>query len=146
MRFWILGPLEVTVEASPVRIPGLRQRRILATLALHANTPVSIDRLVDVLWSETPPRTAREQVQNCAGQLAHRLGEASGLRPISRHGRSYMLNASDDSLDALGLPGVVRRSRELDEAGRPGDAQRVCRAALDLWRGEVLVDVLTDGM
>lgn len=50
MRFAILGPIELSVEGSPVPLGGLKQRALLAFLLLHANQVVSRDRLIDALW------------------------------------------------------------------------------------------------
>ena len=47
MDFRILGPLEVLDEDQPVLLAGGRQRALLALLLLHANEPLSTDRLID---------------------------------------------------------------------------------------------------
>jgi DNA-binding SARP family transcriptional activator len=62
MRFAILGPIELSVEGSPVPLGGLKQRALLAFLLLHANQVVSRDRLIDALWGETPPPSASESL------------------------------------------------------------------------------------
>ncbi len=55
MEFRILGPLEVSVDGRPVSLRGPRQRALLAVLAPHAGETVSTNRLIDVLWSDSPP-------------------------------------------------------------------------------------------
>jgi hypothetical protein len=50
MLFNLLGPLEVLDDEETVTVPGLHQRRALAFLLLHPNTPVSTNRLIDALW------------------------------------------------------------------------------------------------
>ena len=60
MEFRILGPLEVLDDGRQVELPRLKERVVLAVLLLHANEFVSRDRLIDELWGEAPPPTARK--------------------------------------------------------------------------------------
>jgi len=49
----------------------VKQRAVLAMLALHANSTVSADELMEGLWGEHPPSTAPKMLQQyisrCAG-------------------------------------------------------------------------------
>ena len=59
MRFGILGPLEVLDEdGATVALGGPTPRALLATLLLHRNQAVSVDRLIDGVWGESPPASA----------------------------------------------------------------------------------------
>ncbi len=64
MRIAVLGPLEVlNGEGAPVRIPGAKERLLLALLAMHAGSVVSTDRIVETLWngeSPPPPRSRQD--------------------------------------------------------------------------------------
>lgn len=146
MYFKILGPLEIAIGPSRDVVPGLRERRILAALLLRPNATVSIDHLINVLWGEAPPRTAREQVQNCTRNLARHLAAQAGEPLIHRAGTSYRLSLAPDQLDATVFDEAVRHARALADAGDDGQADGVLRDALRLWRGEVLNDVATDGL
>jgi DNA-binding SARP family transcriptional activator len=46
---------------------------LLAMLALHANAPVSADRLIEGLWGERPPATAHKLVQVLVSGLRKQL-------------------------------------------------------------------------
>ena len=59
VEFRILGPLEVRVGDRVLRIPGRRQRALLALLLLNANRVVSADRLLDELWAREAPGLGR---------------------------------------------------------------------------------------
>jgi len=61
LEFGALGTLEVTVGGIPVALAP-RQEVVLALLLLEADNVVSVDRMVDALWADDPPRTARSQV------------------------------------------------------------------------------------
>ena len=59
MEFRILGPLEVHHGGGPVRVPGAKERALLADLLVHAGRVVPADRLVEDLWGAEPPGMVR---------------------------------------------------------------------------------------
>jgi DNA-binding SARP family transcriptional activator len=130
--FRILGPLEVSQETGPLLLGGLKQRAVLALLLLDPGRVVSIDRLVDALWGEEPPRTAVTSLQNFVSQLRKALGpEILETKPPG-----YRLNVRPGELD-------VDRFRTLVDSARSEDAverSRKLREALSLWRGPALAD------
>ena len=77
MEVLLLGPLEVRSSGERLPLGGPRQRALLADLALHAGSVVSMDTLLDDLWHGEPPATAEAVVQNAV----HRL------RRVARSGR-----------------------------------------------------------
>lgn len=97
MEFRILGALEVAQNGQPIQITGRRQRELLALLLVRANRTVPIDSLVDALWGERPPPTARRQVQNAIGRLRRTLGAGGGAADVieTRPG-GYLLRAGPD--------------------------------------------------
>src|SRR5689334_13001450 len=72
-QFRLLGPLEVVIAGESVPLGGQKQRALLATLLLEPNRIVSGDRLIDAVWGEFPPETARNTVQVYISQLRKRL-------------------------------------------------------------------------
>ncbi len=58
----ILGPLRAGVDGEPVDLGGGRARLVLAALLLDADRPVPVGRLVDVVWGDRPPSSARTQI------------------------------------------------------------------------------------
>src|SRR2546426_1183529 len=54
MEFSILGPLEVRVDGRAVALGGVKPRALLAGLVVHANQPVSAERLALALWGGRP--------------------------------------------------------------------------------------------
>lgn len=63
MEFGILGPVDAWDGAQRLDLGGPKQRALLAVLLLHANQVVSVDRLIDGLWGEALPATARNSIQ-----------------------------------------------------------------------------------
>src|SRR5690348_17086077 len=54
----VLGHLEAVRGREPLHLGSRQERRVLAVLAVHANEVVSVDRLIDALWTQTPPTSA----------------------------------------------------------------------------------------
>jgi DNA-binding SARP family transcriptional activator len=69
MEFRLLGPLEVVNLERAMPIGGPKQRAVLAQLLLRANRLVSVDRLIDSVWGDTPPETARNTIQTYVRHL-----------------------------------------------------------------------------
>src|SRR5215210_3039026 len=55
MEFRILGSLEVRDGTGLLTPPGAKPRALLTLLLLHANEPVSADRIAIALWGEDAP-------------------------------------------------------------------------------------------
>ena len=133
LEFRILGSLEVLDEGLAVPLAGRNQRAVLALLLLHANEPVSTERLVDQLWGEHPPRTATTSLQNAVSQLRKLLGTGFLLtRPTG-----YVLELDADQLDLTRFERLVREAR----AAEPDAKAALLREALGLWRGSPLADL-----
>jgi DNA-binding SARP family transcriptional activator/tetratricopeptide (TPR) repeat protein len=123
MEFRILGPLEVcTEEGRKLDLTG-KQRALLAILLLHANEPVSTDRLIDELWDGEPPDTAGKALQVYVSRLRKLLGPER----LQTKAPGYLLRVGSDELD-LGRFEKLRKEGKLHEA-------------LSLWRGSPLSDV-----
>jgi DNA-binding SARP family transcriptional activator len=140
MEFRILGPTEVLDRGRRVPLPGGRGRALLALLVLHAGEPVSADRLIDELWGENPPPTARTVVHGLVSRLRGVLEPGRGkARPgalLQTLGSGYRLAIEPDGVDAH------RFKRLIDEArGAPAGVRAAkLSAALALWRGPTLAD------
>ncbi len=61
-QFSLLGPLSISSDGVPLALGGQKRRALLAVLLLEANRVVSSDRLIDALWGEDPPETARNTI------------------------------------------------------------------------------------
>jgi predicted ATPase/DNA-binding SARP family transcriptional activator len=130
--FRILGPLEVD-GAGP--LGGARPRAVLRTLLLSANQVVSTDRLIDAVWGEARPGTARHALQVYLSQLRKAIPD--GAERIRTEALGYRIVVSEEELDALAFERGVREGQSLLAAGDPGGASAVLAAALALWRGEM---------
>ena len=137
MDYRILGPLEVLDERGPVALGTLKERAVLAVLLLHANEVVSRDRLIDELWGERPPATAKKAVNVYISQLRKTLTRG-GADPIQTVAGGYRLHVDADQLDASEVQQLLARARDNVLAGEPDAAGGLFRQALALWRGRTL--------
>lgn len=138
----VLGPVEALVDGRRVDLRGRRSRQVLAALAVEMGRSVSVERLVDLVWSEDPPKSARTQVSIQISRLRRALGRADG-ESIETTSDGYRLRAEGVRVDAVEAVRALRESREmecLEEAvGR-------LRAALRLWRASPLAGLRTPGL
>src|SRR5690348_7663840 len=74
MQVGILGPVEVLIDGRPVPLGGRKQRGLLALLLVRANEVVSRDALIDGLWGDDPPPTARRSLESYVSRLRSVLG------------------------------------------------------------------------
>ena len=83
MEFRVLGPLEVRDGAGELALGRGKQRALLAVLLVHAGDAVPADRLIDVLWGESPPASALNSVHIYVSHLRRVLGHG---RLVTRRG------------------------------------------------------------
>jgi DNA-binding SARP family transcriptional activator len=136
VEFRILGPLEVWREGQRVRIEGAKERALLAFLLLHAGEPVSVDRLIDELWGDSPPGTARKSVQVRVAGLRRALrGDV-----LLTRGDAYLVRLLPNQLDLHRFEQLLSDGSDALAAGDASAAVTTLDAALALWRGAALAD------
>jgi DNA-binding SARP family transcriptional activator len=136
-EFRILGPLEVRQDDEPVPITGAKERALLAILLLHANEPVTADRLIDELWGEAPPSTARKSLQVRVATLRRALPQGV----LITRGGSYLVQVDPDQLDLLRFERLLSDGRQALADGDAETAAATLRQAIGLWRGPALADL-----
>ena len=132
----MLGPLEVTEEGRSQPLGGPKQRTVLAHLLLSANRLVAGEKLMDALWGEEPPPSARNTLQG----YIKRLRKVVGAERIEHAAGGYLLRADAAELDLLRFESLVEGSRALVPTDVAAAAAGL-REALHLWRGPALDDL-----
>src|SRR3954471_15893781 len=74
MRFQVLGPIEVATDEGPLALGGPVQRLVLAHLLVRRGEVVGADVLIDAVWEEQPPASARNTLQSYISRLRGILG------------------------------------------------------------------------
>src|SRR5437762_3893477 len=143
MEYRILGPLEVVDEGEPVPLGRLKERLVLAVLLLHANDFVSRERLIDELWGESPPPTARKAVNVYVSQLRKALTR-NGHDPIATADGGYRFGVESGELDSTRMEHLLATAHERAAAGELEAAAELLREALALWRGPALAGLLLE--
>jgi DNA-binding SARP family transcriptional activator len=90
-----------------------KQRAVLALLILSRGDRVSIDRLVDELWSQGAPATATKSVQVYVSGLRKALGDGM----LTTSGRAYALELEPRALDAERFEQLAADGRQRVAAG-----------------------------
>jgi DNA-binding SARP family transcriptional activator len=139
MDIRVLGPVEAWLDGVRLALGPRKQRFCLALLALEVNRVVSVDRLVDLTWSGSPPPTARHAIAVNVSRLraALRPGHGGRLVELATQGRGYALRADPQCVDVHRFRALVLQARA---SARHADRLGPLRQALALWRGTPLAD------
>jgi DNA-binding SARP family transcriptional activator len=139
--FKILGPLEVLADSVRLELGGTRQQIVLAALLLGANGVVSTGRLLDAVYGEDLPPTARSQLQISISSLRRTFAEHDRGGIITTTPQGYLIEVGPGELDAQRFEELVIAARAAHKAGELEQSVAHYRDALRLWRGPAL-----DGM
>jgi DNA-binding SARP family transcriptional activator len=141
MRFTVLGPLSITGEnGTSVPLTGVKAQLVLAKLLLARGRVVPLGELINLLWGNRPPRSARA---NMYGYLTIVRRWVGGER--MRHTLpGYALTLAPDELDLDCFLRLRARGLELRNAGDVAEAARQWQAALTLWQGDPLAGIPAD--
>ncbi|MEU7859755.1 BTAD domain-containing putative transcriptional regulator [Nonomuraea sp. NPDC049141] len=131
----VLGALEVRVDGTIVHVSARKARLLAAILLSRPNQVVPTDQLIDSLWGERPPPTARKNLQVYVSVLRRRVGDR-----ISYQGWGYRLDAGPDELDLLEFRRLAGAGRDMRRRGAPDAAVTVLDDALRLWGGQPLAE------
>jgi DNA-binding SARP family transcriptional activator/streptogramin lyase len=137
LEFRALGPIEVVREGQPVELGKGIERALLAILVLDVGRSVGVDEIVEALWGERLPATAREMVRNYVGRLRRRLGPDVVVTTPS----GYRLVADADAVDITQFERLASAGAQALERGDAKSASVRLRKALDLWRGRPLPEL-----
>ncbi|PHQ52677.1 hypothetical protein BLA24_06120 [Streptomyces cinnamoneus] len=171
IRVQVLGPVRWVPSHGPALSPGAPgPQALLAALALRAGHLVSVDQLIDDLYDDEPPVTARRVIVNYVHRLRSRLDAASsaesaesadsGAAAAGRSGKvparrpggrgtsviesvagGYRLRLPNDSIDTLRFTALVEEARLASSGGDPATAVALLEEALGLWQGSPLAGV-----
>jgi DNA-binding SARP family transcriptional activator len=115
---------------------------LLAALLLNAGRLVLTDQLAEVLWSGSPPPSARASLHNHVKRLRGALGEA-GSRIRTEPG-GYLAAVAAGELDAARAQSLLATARTAARDGDWEQASAQATATLLLWRGEPLAGLRSD--
>jgi WD40 repeat protein/DNA-binding SARP family transcriptional activator len=141
MEFLILGPIDVRNGSTSVALGGIKPKAVIAVLLMHANEPVSAERLALALWGEEAPGGAIKTVRVHVSRLRKALGDPDVLTTMPA---GYRLRVRRGELDAHRFEDLVEDGRRMLADGQPVEAATILREALTLWRGPALAEVAVE--
>ncbi|WP_167377677.1 AfsR/SARP family transcriptional regulator [Streptomyces malaysiense] len=142
----LLGPVELVHEGRSLDVGGPRQRVVLAMLGLHVNRTLSTEQLIDAVWGDAPPVTARGQIQVAISTLRKQFARAGRPDAIRTRAPGYVLELAAAAVDSLEFDRLVTTAREDSRADRVAQAAATLRTALELWRGPALDGIPSDSV
>jgi DNA-binding SARP family transcriptional activator/pimeloyl-ACP methyl ester carboxylesterase len=101
---------------------------------LNADHVVGPDALVDTLWGDAPPATARKTLQTYVSNLRRTVG----ADVLVTEGAGYRLRVDADSVDVCRFRTLVQAGEEALRRGLIHRARDELVEAVGLWRGELL--------
>ncbi|MGW7446170.1 BTAD domain-containing putative transcriptional regulator [Kitasatospora sp. NPDC054795] len=142
VEFSLLGPLNVQVGDKRLKLGGSRQRTVITMLLLSPGQVISVETLMEAVWPNGVPSTARNQIAICVAGLRKVFKDATDINDlILTTYPGYTLNPDGHRIDVQDFEERVRDARESAREGRVDDACWQFGEALQLWHGRAL-----DGM
>ena len=118
--------------------PGPRRSRtVLALLVSEVGRVVTTDRLIDGIWGDDPPPTAKKAVHVHISNLRRALGEGFPLRTAPG---GYVLQATGVEVDAVRFRDGAQRATRLLRTD-PATASHLLSEMLALWNGPAYADL-----
>lgn len=140
----LLGPVAVSRDGGLLPLRGGKGKAVLALLALRAGDVVSADALVEALWGEIPPPTARTGLQVQISKLRKLLPAADG--GLETRSPGYVLAIDPEQIDVFRFDRAVADARDAAAGGDPARARDLLDRALAEWRGEPLEGIDAPGL
>ena len=135
MDYRVLGPLEVLDEGGQkVPLGGAMQQSVLASLLLRVEQLVALERLVDDLWDEAPPSSARKTIRVYVSRLRKVLPEGT----IERRPGGYALLLNGDRFDLEEFERLAEEGGAALASEHFEHASDLLSKALELWHGPAL--------
>ncbi|GGK76501.1 AfsR/SARP family transcriptional regulator [Mangrovihabitans endophyticus] len=145
LRVGLLGPLLTHRGPVPIDLGPTKQRAVFAVLALHVGAVVPIEAVLDLVWGDRQPASARQLVHTYIARLRHllepQMPPRERVRIIGSASGGYRLSLAPDSVDATRFGLLCRHARRYLTADEPARAFGILGEAMRLWRDPGLTDL-----
>ncbi|WP_336216255.1 AfsR/SARP family transcriptional regulator [Nonomuraea sp. LPB2021202275-12-8] len=149
MEFRLLGAVEIhSARGEVFRLQRRQERLALAVLLLEPQRVVTAERLIELLWDQAPPSTARATLQTLMSRIRSALRSATGGEPgepvrLLALGGGYRLQVQPESVDLHRFGVLIDEARAIKD---PNLRAARLAEALTLWQGPALADAATGAM
>lgn len=134
----VLGPLQVTENGKAVPLRPA-QRRLLSILTLDPGKTLSSELLIDRMWGEAPPATARTALHVHASGLRRAFPDM-----LVTTGTGYRVKGSADRSDRAAFERLVTQARRHAQSEAWPHALKAAERGLAIWRGEPFAELRYD--
>ena len=131
----VLDVVELHRDGERIPVRRGKTTELLVRLSLEAGVMVRTERLIEDLWADEAPGTARNVLQTKVSRLRRALGDAA-LVTGTRAG--YTLQVDPSAVDALEVLHLAEEASALRSAGDPSAAVEMCTTGLAMFHGEIL--------
>ncbi|MFI9208619.1 BTAD domain-containing putative transcriptional regulator [Streptomyces sp. NPDC053253] len=115
----------------------MKSKILLAYLCLNFNRHVSIDSVIEAVWGEESPASARKNAQLYVSRF-RKLARGATDMQLATTGDGYRLSIDPEQVDLERSERLRFLGKESVRSGAHGKAVQLFREAIQLWRGEPL--------
>ena len=140
VSFRVLSSVEVRVGAAALRVVAPSQRALLALLLVNASKTVTVSKLIDGVWRDSPPQHPESALHVVVYRLRRTLGV---LAPrVVREPSGYRIEIDPEELDLsrahahAATASACMRERDWVRAAEEFDSALAC------WTGDPLADLV----
>ena len=148
MYIRVLGPLSIHYGTVEMTLTAQKPCTVLALLLLNNDRVVPVSALIDEIWEEVPPKTARTALRTYVFDLRKKLAQTTGLTlaevaetKLQTVQNGYRFVAEPEQFDLDVYRRLQRAGSKAMDAGDFHSAAQYFRQALHLWRGPAAADV-----
>jgi DNA-binding SARP family transcriptional activator/tetratricopeptide (TPR) repeat protein len=144
IEFRVLGPLEAWSWDDRIDLGHAKQRSVLAILLVEVGRVVHLDQLIDRVWGDSPPATARNIVYGYITRLrttlaaVEEIGDSKARSVVQHRSGGYCVDIDPDQIDLHRFRRLVAEAHAVEP---PDQRARLLRSAIDLWRGRPFADL-----
>ncbi|SES46465.1 AfsR/SARP family transcriptional regulator [Actinokineospora terrae] len=138
MRILVLGQVEIRSDESEdpvIALGGAKPKALLAALMMQPRQVVPTERLIDLLWDDSPPASAVALVHTYVS-LVRRAVTAAGRRgSLTTKAPGYLLDVDPTDSDLESFENHLYAARHAERQLDHDSATGLYEQALRLWRG-----------
>src|SRR5690625_681614 len=128
------------VDGRTVDAGTLKERAILANLALEPGRVVPKRRLIDNVWGSTATASVRSSLYAYITRIRGRIRAAGAGVTLPSRSQGYSLEIPHAAVDWHRMRQLRERARELVDAGNDRAAAVLLSQAMELWEGDPLAE------
>ncbi|HEX6221703.1 MAG TPA: BTAD domain-containing putative transcriptional regulator [Acidimicrobiia bacterium] len=141
MDLRLFGRFLAVRDEEVLDLGSIGQKAVLAVLALHAGRLITINRLIELLWGEEPPKQAVHTIRVYVSRLRSVL-ERDPTQPelLLTESSGYRLTVGVESVDALRFEQLAAQAQATSGQEDPGRLVGMAEEAFRLWSDEPLAE------